>query len=122
VSGALGTLHGYACLWNVASRDLSADAEAHRFDIIVPRAITFAPDVRANVWHIRDTFFASTRDSSLEVFLDARGAGFSAKIPPTARGYDLLLRDGKSLGVSGEFCDVQATCDISAAAFPQLRV
>jgi phage head maturation protease len=141
MNGALGTLHGYACLWDVPSRDLSADDGSRRFDIIKPRAITFAPDVRANVWHIRDTFFASVGRGTLEIFADARGVGFAAEIPETPSGYNLFngLRDGRSLGVSAELCDVTAEwrgderiisraelsgfaiSDISATAFPQLR-
>ena len=85
---SLGCIHGYAALWNEPSHNLAADGES-RFDIIVPRSIPFATDVRANLWHIRDTFFASTGRGTLEMFSDARGVGFAAEIPETPQGYNL---------------------------------
>jgi phage head maturation protease len=103
----IGTVRGYACLWNEPSWNLAADGES-RFDIVAPRAITFAPDVRANLWHIRNTTFASVGHGTLEIFADGRGVGFAAEIPETPEGYNLFagLRDGRSLGVSAELCDI----------------
>jgi len=105
----------------------------------VPRAITFAPDVRDR--HLRDTAFGSTRARTLEIFADVRGIGFAPQIAETPSGYNLFnrLKEGCSLGVSAELCDVHAqgngvyptvtraelrglaVCEVAAAIFPQLR-
>jgi hypothetical protein len=55
VIDSLGCVHGYCALWDCPSNNRAEGGESPRFDIIAPRAITFAPDVLANLWHVEAT-------------------------------------------------------------------
>lgn len=89
-SGSIGTLVGYASVFDSPSEDLGGFRE-----IIKPGAfrdhLSGSPDVRALMSHDPDRLLGRTSSNTLRLSEDSHGLRFENDIPDTSDGRDLMV-------------------------------
>jgi HK97 family phage prohead protease len=85
-SGAERKIKGYPILFNELSQDLGGFRER-----ILPDAISFDPDIRADFNHSPDFILGRRAAGTLKLTIDARGVHMEADPPHTTWADDLLI-------------------------------
>lgn len=106
----IGTVSGYAAIFNEISLDLAEKGEAPLFETIIPGALALAGDVVLDRHHLEFLPLASTRRGTLRCGLDFTGLWFEADLYARSGGYDVIngLRGGRSLAASFTMIDRHA--------------
>ena len=103
ITDKIGTVSGYAALFNEPSLNLAEKGDAAWCEMIIPGALTLASNVVLDRHHWEFLApVASTGRGTLQCGFDAWGLWFSADLYPSGAGYDVAnaLRGGRSLAAS----------------------
>jgi hypothetical protein len=108
ITDKIGTVSGYAALFNEPSLNLAEKGDAAWCEMIIPGALTLASNVVLDRHHWEFLApVASTGRGTLQCGFDAWGLWFSADLYPSGAGYDVAsaLRGGRSLAASFTMID-----------------
>jgi Caudovirus prohead serine protease len=110
VTDKIGTVSGYAALFNEPSLNLAKKGEAPRCETIIPGGLTLASNVMLDRHHLGFLAVASTSSRTLRCGFDETGLWFEADLYPQSGGYDVhnALRGGRSLAASFTMIDRRA--------------
>jgi hypothetical protein len=110
VTDKIGTVSGYAALFNEPSLNLAQKGEAPWCETIRPGGLTLASNVMLDRHHLDFMPVASTRSGTLRCGFDDAGLWFEADLHPKYGGYDVLngLRGGRALAASFTMLDRRA--------------
>jgi hypothetical protein len=110
VTDKIGTVSGYAALFNEPSLNLAKKGEAPWCETIIPGGLTLASNVMLDRHHLGFLAVASTSSRTLRCGFDETGLWFEADLYPQSGGYDVhnALRGGRSLAASFTMIDRRA--------------
>jgi phage head maturation protease len=98
----IGTVSGYAALFNEPSLDLAERGAPPWCEMIIPGGLTLASNVVLDRHHLEFLPVASTSSGTLRCGFDETGLWFDADLYPQRGGYDVhnALRGGRALAAS----------------------